>query len=69
MRGVKYNQGDEIIEVTIRDSSGARQDIRRANKSDEEENGKWLLWLIRKWGVKFKFPKEFMDVESEFFKY
>lgn len=65
----KYNTGDEIIEVTIRDSSGARQDVRRANKLDAEENGKILIWLIRKWGVKFKFNKDFLDLDNEFFKF
>lgn len=69
MKGVRYNQGDEIIEITIRDSSGARQDVRRANKLDDEENGKWLMWLIRKWGVRFKIPKGFLDLDSEFLRY
>lgn len=69
MKGVRYNQGDDIVEVTIRDSSGARVEVRRCNKSDDKENGKWLLWLIRKHGVRFKIDTEFLDIDSEFFKF
>jgi hypothetical protein len=64
-----YNHGDEILEVTIRDTSGARIEIRRSNISDKKENGNILSWLIKKWNVKFQLDKSFLDIDSDFFKY
>jgi hypothetical protein len=65
----RYNDGDDIIEINVRDPSGARYDGRRSNKSDAKENGRWLMWLIRKHGVKFQIEKGLFDLDSEFFKY
>lgn len=67
MKNVRYNRGDEIVEITIRDQTGARIEVRRNNLNDEKENSKWLKWLITKWGVKFKVDNDFMDLNSEFF--
>lgn len=69
MGRVHYNRGDEIVEITIRDTSGARMEVRRCNITDEIENGRWLKWLIQKWGVKFKIEKSFMDVDNSFLKF
>jgi hypothetical protein len=66
---VSYNRGDEILEVTIRDTSGARIEVRRSNISDERENGRILSWLINKWGLKFKYDKSLLDIDNDFFKY
>lgn len=68
MKNIKYNRGDEIVEVTIRDTSGARIEVRRSNLSDDKENGRWLKWLMQKWGVRFKVDGEFLNLDSDFFK-
>lgn len=69
MRRVNYNIGDEIIEIVIRDSTGAKLEARRTNASNSKENGRWLTWLIKKWGVKFEVDRAYLDMDSEFFKF
>lgn len=69
MRQVHYNKGDEIIEVTIRDQTGARIEVRRCNLSDERECGKLLKWLKDKYGFKIKLDKLWLDSDTEFFKF
>lgn len=71
MRRPNYNSGDEILEVTIRDTSGSKIEVRRSNLSDKKENGKILKWLIDKWGVKFKIDRtnrSLLDLEEDFLK-
>ena len=63
---VKFNSGDEILEVTIRDASMGKIETRRCNKSDAQDCGEILLWLINKWGVRFKVNKTFFNLDSEF---
>ena len=65
---VKFNQGDEILEVTMRDSSMARLECRRCNNNDPEDCGRIIKWLMVKWGTRFKFEKGFLDIDSEFLK-
>lgn len=69
MRQVHYNQGDEILEITIRDQTGARIEVRRCNLNDEKECGKIVKWLKDKYGFKFKFDKSWLEVDNEFLKY
>lgn len=65
---VRYNSGDEVIEIKVLDDKGGKLDARRANKSDSEANSRWLKWLVEKWGVKFK-EQRTEKVDSEFLKY
>lgn len=69
MRTVTYNRGDEIIEVTIRDSSGARIEVRRCNLSDNKECGKIWKWLHDKYNFKPTIEKAFLSEQSEFLKF
>jgi hypothetical protein len=69
MSRVNYNLGDEVIEIVVRDSSGAKLEVRRSNISNSKENGKWLTWLIKKWGLKFDVDKSYLDMDNEFFKF
>ena len=69
VKNVNYNQGDEIIEVIIRDGSGAKLQIWRNNIIDSKANGRLLSLLIRKWGMNFDNTKEFTNIESEFLKF
>lgn len=69
MKNVKYNRGDEIIEVIIRDSSGSKMQIWRNNINDFRANGKLLMCLIKKWGMRFDLPdKSWLDIDNEFFR-
>lgn len=69
MRRVAYNQGDEILEVIIRDQSGSKIEVRRCNINDERECGKMIRWLRDKYGFKMKLDKTWLDVEAEFLKF
>lgn len=69
MRRVHYNKGDEIIEVTIRDQTGARIEIRRCNLADEEECGNIIRWLKDKYGFRAKINKDWLALDTEFFKF
>ena len=69
MRTVHYNRGDEILEVSIRDSSGAKIEVRRCNLSDSVESGKILKWLREKYGFTPTNYNSFMDIDSEFMKF
>lgn len=67
---VKYNRGDEIIEVVIRDNSGSKMQIWRNNINDSTANGNLLMCLVTKWGMKFNIKKgSFLDMDSEFLKF
>jgi len=69
MKNVKFNQGDEIIEVIIKDGSGRKMQIWRNNISDSVSNGKLLEVLVKKWGMEFgKSNKVFLDMGNEFLK-
>lgn len=65
-KNLKFNKNDEIIEVTIRDATGRRIEVRRSNKLDKVGNGKLLMWLMKKWDVKFKVSNELLDFDSDF---
>lgn len=69
MKRVHYNRGDEIVEVVIRDSSGARIEVRRCNLSDDKECGHIIKWLKDKYNFKIKVDKEFLDTQNEFFRF
>lgn len=69
MKSVQYNQGDEVIEVTVRDHTGARIEVRRCNLSDEKECGKLVKWLKEKYGFKFKIDREWLELDNEFLKF
>lgn len=65
---IRYNQGDDILEVVVKDATGAKIEVRRANKQDHNECGKIIKWLIQKHGFKFKIDKMWIDMDNEFFK-
>lgn len=69
MRRVSYNQGDEILEVTIRDQTGSKIEVRRCNIGDEKECGRIVRWLREKYGFKAKVDKHGLEVESEFLRF
>ena len=71
MKKVYYSRdtgGDEILEVIIRDSTGAKIEVRRCNLSDSKECGKIYKWLIDKYGFAPTIPQDFLSVENDFFK-
>ena len=67
--GTQYRNGDEILEVCIRDETGAKIEVRRCNRADEIQCGRILVWLRDKWGIRFKIDKGFIEFEDEFLKY
>lgn len=69
MRRVSYNQGDEILEVVVRDQTGSKIETRRCNIGDAKECGKIMRWLKEKYGFKMKVEKGWLDVEAEFLKF
>lgn len=69
MNNVKYNRGDEIIEVIIKDGTGKKMQIWRNNITDSVANGKLLEVLVKKWGMEFgKSNKTFLNLDNEFLK-
>jgi len=69
MRRVSYNQGDEILEIVIRDQTGSKIEVRRCNIADEKECGRMFKWLKDKYGFKMKIEDGILDVDTEFFKF
>jgi hypothetical protein len=66
---IQYNRGDEILEVTIRDQTGAKIETRRCNLSDVKECGKILKWLKDKYGFTPLIEKSLFDMDTEFLKF
>lgn len=48
---VRYNCGDGIIEVTMRDSTGKKEEDFKANQSDKKTHGEIGLALYQKYGI------------------
>jgi len=69
MRSVSYNRGDDILEVTIRDSSGGKIEVRRCNLSDGKQCGMILKWLKDKYQFTPLIDKSFFDLQNEFLKF
>jgi hypothetical protein len=67
-RKVHYNQGDEILEVVVKDQTGAKIEVRRCNLADEKECGKIMIWLKDKYGFKVNIDHSFLSLESELLK-
>ena len=61
---VSYQNGDEIIEVIVRDSSGAKIETWRCNRDDEKEYGKIISRIWRKYGAKPIFDNSFLDIDK-----
>lgn len=63
---IRYNRGDEILDISIRDQSGAKIEIRRCNLSDEEEYGRIVFHIYKKYGKLPKLKgKSLLDMDSE----
>lgn len=69
MKSVRYNQGDEILEVTVRDATGARIEVRRCNLKDDREINKLIKWLVDKYNVRIKYDNKILSIDSEFIKF
>jgi hypothetical protein len=70
MKNVHYNQGAEIIEVVIRDSSGSKMQVWRNNIKDSHANTRLIKCLVKKWGMNFdEEDKTLTDLDAEFLKF
>lgn len=63
-----FNQGDDIIEIVIRDSSGKTIEKRMANISDKEEVIRILRGLMQKYDINLDKPSDILSMDNEFFK-
>lgn len=61
----EYNRGSDIIEIVIRDSSGAKMDILRANVDDEEVVLALFKSIIKKYGYKKGIEDNFWEADKE----
>lgn len=68
MRRVRYNHGDEILEIIVKDQSGAKIEVFRCNGQDAEEYANIIMRIYKKFDIKPKLPNNFLDINSEFFK-
>ena len=77
-RGLSVNMGniikgssDDIIEITVRDYSGARQESRRCPAKDEASLDRIIKWLKEKYGTgtTTENEKSWLSLDSEFLKF
>lgn len=54
----KYNRGDEIIEITVKDPSGAKEESISFNKLDKKNVARALKYLEEKWGLDTSFYRK-----------
>lgn len=69
MASLNLNMGDEILEVIIKDRTGAKIEVRRCNLSDRKEGGKIIKWLKDKYDFNPLFSNGFTELDSEFLKF
>ena len=66
---IRYNVGEDIIQISVLDPSGAKLETYRCNKSDSKEYGRILKILYEKYDAKPELDKGFLEVEEGFFKF
>jgi hypothetical protein len=65
---VKYYSGDGIIEITVRDETGAKEDFYRCNMLDKKAQKKIGRLLKQKYDVDLTPPK-MVEGDTGFFDY
>ena len=52
--GNQFNDGNDVVELVIKDSTSRRIYVRRVNVSNEQDLISMFNSVLRKYGVKFK---------------
>ena len=61
-----YNNGDEILEIIVRDQTGGKIETLRCNMSDNKQVTRIIRYLKSKYGITFM---ESSNQESDFWRY
>ena len=69
MGNIINGNSDDIVEINIRDYSGAKIETRRFPAKDETSLKKIFKWIREKYGTGTPEKSDWLDLDNQFFKF